>query len=130
MLDDYTKAEFPYEIPNWNGYGMVRLYGAFDNGRVVGASYWISENEDGSQTEYLSQVLDWDGQGIFSRGQFDSMNLPPPPAKAAGRVKEISAQIAELEDRLSANPDAPVEWRSVDEAKIKSLREELSRLQE
>ena len=126
LLDDYTKATFPLEL-KWGGCGKVRLLAAFDD-KVVGVSYWTYENPDGTVTETLSQVLDWDGQGRFAGGAHPSMDLPPPPALVAGRVAEMRDEIAAIQKRLDAYPDAPPEWRSKDEANIRHLERRIAEL--
>lgn len=125
LLDDYTKATFPLELP-WNGSGKVRLLAAFD-GKVVGVSYGTYER-DGETIEYLNQVLDWNGQGQFADNQYPEMNLPPPPAHTASVIAEYEDEIANLRERLDANPTAPKEWRSYDEANIQSLERAIAKL--
>jgi hypothetical protein len=128
LLDDYTKATFPFETTFGDDHQKVRLYAAFGE-RVVGASYYTYEH-DGEVTESLGQVLDWNGQGKFgSPGtSYPSMDLAPPPAKMAERVAELQQIVAEVQARLDSNPDAPTEWRSVDEKRITDLERVIARL--
>lgn len=123
LLDDYTKADFPLEV-NWRGSGHVRLYAAFGD-KVIGASYYPATDDCG---ESLAQVLNWDGQGVFANGQYPEMNLPPPPANVAERINKLKNEIASAQSRLDANPDAPQEWRSIDERTIKRCEDEIARL--
>lgn len=127
LLDDYTKASFPYETTFSCGQ-KVRLYAAFGD-RVVGASYRTYEL-DGETVEYLSQALDWDGQGRFGRPgtSYPSMDLAPPPAKMADSIARFEAEIAEAQARLDANPDAPEVWRSADERIVRQLSDKIESL--
>jgi len=127
LLDDYTKATFPMEL-TWSGCGKVRLLAAFQN-RVVGVSYGTFER-DGETVEYLSQVLDWDGQGKFGTGDnsYPDMDLPPPPAKQAECIAAWEEEIAQCEGRLKGMPDAPQEWRRIDESRIAHLRAKITEL--
>lgn len=127
LLDDYTKAEFPLDLP-WS-YGKCRLLGAIGD-KVVGATCHITTHGDGSEILSLSQSLHWNGQGIYGSGEHPSMNLPPPPAKVAARVAELQDQIAEAQGRLDSAPDAPQEWRSIDERAITRNMAEIARLTE
>lgn len=128
LLDDYTKATFPYEVKWDDDGGLVRLYAAFGD-RVVGASYWVTER-NGERVESLRQALDWNGQGKFGTPDvsYPSMDLPPPPAKVGEHIARIELEIAEAEARLAANPDAPEAWRSVDERTVSKLRTSIDRL--
>lgn len=129
MLDDYTKAEFPLDLEWKNGGRKVRLYGAMGK-RVFGVSFRTYE-VDGETFEELSQSLDWDGQGIFGSDpvQYSSMHLPPPPAKVAARVAELQDQIASAQGRLDGMPDAPQEWRTIDEKAIERAKAQIASLQ-
>lgn len=127
LLDDYTKATFPLEL-EWGGAGKVRLLAAFGD-KVVGASYWSQENPDGTVTETLSQVLDWDGRGMFAEGAHPSMDLPPPPAIVGDRIAELRDKIASIRERLDAHPDAPTEWRSRDEEEVRFLERKIAELE-
>lgn len=125
MLDDYTKAQFPLDV-KWGNGTTVRLYGTM-SGSVFGVSFFTRE-VDGETREDFSQSLHWDGQGIYGGGGYPSMNLAPPPAAVVGRIAEIRTEIAAAQARLDAMPDAPVEWRRVDEANIDRLNKTLEQL--
>jgi len=125
MLDDYTKAQFPLDV-KWQGGPTVRLYGTM-SGRVFGVSFRTYE-VDGETHDHFSQSLDWDGQGIYGGGGYPSMNLVPPPAAVIGHIASIRAEIAAAQARLDAMPEAPVEWRRVDEANISRLTKALEQL--
>ena len=129
MLDDYTKAEFPLDLEWKNGGCKVRLYGTM-GGRVFGVAFFTYE-VDGETFEELSQSLDWDGQGIFGSDpvQYQSMHLPPPPAKAAAHIAELQDQIASAQGRLDGMPDAPQEWRTIDEKAIEQAKARIAHLQ-
>ncbi len=128
LLDDYTKAAFPLEVAWPPNTLKVRLFAAFGD-RVVGASYGTYER-DGETVEWLSQVLDWDGQGKYgtSGATYPDMDLPPPPARQAETIAVWEQEIAAAEARLSSAPDAPQEWRAIDERRITDLREKIARL--
>lgn len=125
LLDDYTKATFPLELP-WGDHGKVRLLAAFENG-VIGASYGTYER-DGVTRETISQAIIWDGQGLFAEGQYEGMNLPPPPAKVAEKIAALEDEMASAQGRLDGMPDAPAEWRGVDERRIAAIIRQLSKL--
>lgn len=129
MLDDYTKAEFPLDLVWKNGGCMVRLYGVIGK-RVIGASFRTYQ-VDGETFEDFGQSLDWDGQGIFGSDPiaYASMHLPPPPAKIAEKVAELQDRIASAQGRLDGMPDAPQEWRSIDERMIERAKAQIAFLQ-
>ncbi len=122
LLDDYTKAEFPLDIVR-DSCVYVRLYGTM-SGKVFGVTYFQYE---GRKPE-LSQPLVWDAQGIYSSGEYPAMNLPPPPALAESRIAELEDEIAAAQGRLDAMPDAPAEWRAVDERRIASNQRTIKQL--
>jgi len=128
LLDDYTKASFPYETTFGDDHQKVRLYAAFGD-RVVGVSYYTYER-DGEVSESLGQVLDWSGQGKFgsSTDSYPQMDLAPPPAKVAERVADLQKIVAEIQARLDSNPDAPTEWRNLDERRVAGLGRVIARL--
>ncbi len=115
LLDDYTKAEFPLDMP-WR-YGRVRLYEAFGD-KVVGACFVVSTDLEGREVLNPQQSIIWNGQGIYAEGRHPEMNLPPPPAKIAENITAMQEQIEAAQARLDAMPDAPPEWRGVDERLI------------
>lgn len=125
LLDDYTKAEFPLDLP-WK-YGRARLLAAFGD-HVVGVILFVQTNDDGSERLSLAQVLNWDGQGKFAGGEYPEMNLPPPPAKTADRVAELRDEMANCQGRLDGMPDAPAEWRGIDERRIRSILAEIEKI--
>lgn len=124
LLDDYTKADFPLDLP-WN-YGRVRLLAAFGD-RVVGAVCTVSKAEDGSEVLTFQQSLSWSGDGKYDNGNHPTMDLPP-PAAVANRVHELREEKARCQERLDAMPDAPVEWRSADKRRIASITRDLAQL--
>jgi len=122
LLDDYCKAEFPLVIKQ--GPRFARLLGTI-GGRVVGYTFHTRE-VDGEVVEIFSVSLDWNGDGTFSDGLFPDMNLPAPPAKRAERLVLLENEKASAQGRLDAMPDAPPEWRGIDERRILQINEEIA----
>jgi len=120
LLGDYTKAEFPLVVDM--GEHKACLLAAVA-GRVIGYSFYGETPEQG-----FSQVLDWDGQGIYSNGQFPQMNITPPPAKLMQHVAALVVEKGTAQDRLDAMPDAPAEWRDVDLRRIVEIDAELAKI--
>lgn len=120
MLDDYTKAEFPLDVRWRNGTSKVRLFAAM-GGRVIGASFTERTDEEGNVVgENFGIALDFDGLGRFGSepGTHPDMDLPPPPALVAAKIAELEDLIASAQGRLDGMPDAPQEWRAIDEKAI------------
>lgn len=114
--EDYTKVSFPFDTL-CGGDTRARLL-ATDGHKVVGVLLY-GEGE----REYFGQALEWNPDGRFgSNGEsYPTMDLPPPPARAASMAEEIDAKLAVIQQRLAANPDAPEEWRGRDEREVTML---------
>jgi len=127
LLSNYCDADFPLEV-QWQDHGKVRLVAGFpkhgEAGTVVGYSY----SADCEGNEYVSQALTWDGLGRFSGTTYPEMDLPPPPATVADQVEALQGEAAAIRDRLFAYPDAPAEWRSADEMKLRRIEDKIKRL--
>lgn len=123
LLDDYTKATFPLEVMRPNG-GHVRLLAAIGE-RIVGIIY--HPGKDG-KPDALSQVVDWDRFGVFGNGQYPTMDLPPPPAMVGKRIAELEDERASAQGRLDGMPDAPAEWRGIDERRIVEIDQTIASL--
>jgi len=125
LLDDYTKAQFPLVLKWGNGTANVRIVGACGD-QVIGYSFSHYVDDSGDTIEYLSQALVWNGQGIFAEGQYPNMNLPPPASRTAERIAILEDEMSVRQGRLDANPDAPVEWRTIDEHRIIAIKREIA----
>lgn len=114
--EDYTKLSFPYDTV-CGGDTRARLF-ATDGNIVVGCLVYGGEGH-----EYFGQALTWNPDGTFGSqgGSYPTMDLPPPPARAAEMVVSIDSQLEAAQARLDKYPDAPTEWRERDERAIASL---------
>lgn len=121
--EDYTKVDFPFDTL-CGGDTKARLF-ATDGNIVLGCTVY----GDGER-EHFGQALAWNPDGTFgSQGEsYPTMDLPPPPARAAEMVASIDIELGATRTRLDQYPDAPVEWRARDEATIKRLEARRARL--
>lgn len=121
--EDYTKVEFPYDTL-CGGDTRARLF-ATDGNIVIGCIVY-GEGE----REYYGQALSWNPDGTFgSQGQsYPTMDLPPPPARAAEMVASLEAELQAAQERLAAYPDAPAEWLDRDKSTITRLTSRRSKL--
>ena len=121
--EDYTKVTFPFDT-RCGGDTRARLFAT--DGKVVLGCTIYGEGE----CEYFGQALEWNADGRFgSNGEsYPSMDLPPPPARAAEMVEALDLELTAARTRLADYPDAPAEWRDRDEATITRLEQRRDRL--
>lgn len=122
-IETYADVTFPFDTRFANGGLKVRLLG-----RVVGShkttiiGYYYHGDDP---TKSFGQVLNWDENGVFSEGLHPEMDIIPPPGAIAGRLSTLTTELTSIRDRLAANPDAPQEWRSVDEVCAEQIEKQL-----
>lgn len=117
-IKTYKDVTFPFDTEISGGTAKVRLLACVSNDystKLVGYTYYGDPETD------CSQALEWDENGIFGGGAHPSMNLAPPPGAVEGLLAAMNAEIAEIRQRLDANPNAPEAWRSADERRLRSL---------
>jgi hypothetical protein len=121
--EDYTQVTFPYDTL-LGGDTKARLL-ATDGRLVIGCTVY-GEGE----RESFGQALSWNADGTFGQEgrSYPTMDLPPPPARAAEMVAVVDDELAAARDRLAKYPDAPAEWLDRDKSTIAQLEARRARL--
>lgn len=125
-LESWADAPFPVQIIR--GMSKVVLLAAVGEPRqVVGYIYHGNTPED----SWTCQAVAWNADGGFGdcRGTHPSMDLPPPPAQTGAEVLRLREEVAEMQARLDAYPDAPDAWRKRDENAVQRLTRRIEALQ-
>lgn len=123
MTDSYLEVPFPYETKFAIKSPMsIRLLGVIGN-KVIGATY-----RKGGEKEYISQSLIWDADGMYSNGEYPTMNLMPLPSKINAQIEKLQDERAEAQARIDEFPDAPLFWREADEKQIARLSAQITHL--
>ncbi len=122
-------ADAPFPIAAQSGVSNVMLLCAVGQSQQIVGFLWYG---DTPETAWSIQTLNWHPNGAYgssgNRGEHESMDLPPPPAAAAVEADRLRGEIAEIEQRLAAYPDAPPAWTERDRSTAKRLQTQLDRL--
>lgn len=125
LLDDYTKAEFPFDL--MDGVTHVRLIASYGE-RVIG----ILWHGDDIESAWSVSASIWNGQGLYEatggKWGYPGLDIPPPPAMYQRRIEQLQEAIGAARDRLESFPDAPPEWSERDEAAIRRDEVQIARL--
>jgi hypothetical protein len=114
--EDYSQVDFPYETKTVKG--TRALLFACINNRIIGCT----------TRGQSATAQDWSIDGVYMAEGPSILDLVPVPKVAARKAQELGAAIDEARARLEAHPDAPADWRAVDEQAIKEAGERLKSL--